>query len=68
MNHENTTGGLSSENEDLDELFVEAGTESFETFDRWMDDQLSNLVARWVHMAAPNAGLVTFRGRLNLKD
>ena len=67
MNHENTTGGLSSENEDV-ELFVEAGTESFETFDRWMDDQLGNLVARWAHMAAPNASLVTFRGRLNLKD
>lgn len=27
----------------------------FVDFDQWMDEQLDELVARWVHAAAPNA-------------
>jgi hypothetical protein len=27
----------------------------FVDFDQWMDEQLDELVARWVHTAAPNA-------------
>jgi hypothetical protein len=38
-----------------DTTLVIAETESFVAFDRWIDEQLSDLVARWIHMAAPNA-------------
>ena len=30
-------------------------TEAFEEFDRWMDDALAGLVARWIHTASPRA-------------
>ncbi len=29
--------------------------QSYAAFDRWMDEQLEILVARWIHRAAPNA-------------
>ncbi len=32
-----------------------AELKSFAAFDRWMDDQLTALVDRWIHSAAPNA-------------
>ena len=38
-----------------DTTFVVAETESFVAFDQWIDEQLSQLVAQWIHMAAPNA-------------
>jgi hypothetical protein len=38
-----------------DTALVIAETESFVAFDRWIDEQLSDLVTRWIHMAAPNA-------------
>ena len=28
---------------------------SYAAFERWMDEQLEILVARWIHRAAPNA-------------
>jgi hypothetical protein len=28
---------------------------SYEAFGLWMDDELEKLVARWIHLAAPNA-------------
>lgn len=34
---------------------IQKNLESFATFDRWMDEQLNELVARWIHTAAPNA-------------
>ena len=42
-----------SENADVDE--IQKNLESFASFDRWIDDQLEELVARWIHAAAPNA-------------
>ena len=38
-----------------DTTLVVADTESFAVFDRWIDEQLTDLVARWIHMAAPKA-------------
>jgi hypothetical protein len=34
---------------------IAAESESFVAFDLWMDQQLEQLVARWIHTAAPNA-------------
>jgi len=31
---------------------------SFADFDRWMDEQLESLVARWAPLAAPNASRI----------
>ena len=31
---------------------------SFAAFDRWMDDQLDRLVAKWMHAAAPSASRI----------
>ncbi len=42
-----------SENKDADQ--IQKNLESFATFDRWMDEQLDELVARWIHTASPNA-------------
>jgi hypothetical protein len=36
---------------------------SFADFDHWMDGQLEQLVARWIHTAAPNAGRAWRLGR-----
>jgi hypothetical protein len=33
-------------------------SQPFVDFDQWMDGQLDNLVARWIHLAAPNAARV----------
>lgn len=67
MNQDYTAGGLSSEHEDPEGLFVEGGTESFTEFDLWMDNQLEGLVARWIHAAAPNANRPEFSGRMHQK-
>jgi hypothetical protein len=34
---------------------------ALEAFDLWMDRELEKLVARWVHLAAPNAEQASFR-------
>jgi hypothetical protein len=34
---------------------VARAIKSFADFDHWMDGQLEELVARWIHTAAPNA-------------
>ena len=44
----------SLESRDRDTLVV-AESKSFVAFDQWMDEQLVNLVAKWIHTAAPNA-------------
>jgi hypothetical protein len=41
-----------------DTTLVSANSESFATFDQWMDVQLDLLVAQWIHTAAPNASRV----------
>jgi hypothetical protein len=38
---------------------VAKALKSFAAFDHWMDGQLENLVAQWIHAAAPNAGRVS---------
>ena len=48
------TGGLSSEPVEPDDVRL-AEPQTLAEFDTWMDDQLESLVARWIHMAAPNA-------------
>jgi hypothetical protein len=40
---------------DDEATLVVVESESFATFDRWMDVQLSELVERWAHMASPKA-------------
>ena len=35
--------------------FSEAEEQSLAEFGRWMDGELEQLVARWAHLAAPNA-------------
>jgi len=30
-------------------------SESYALFDRWIDEQLEQLVAKWIHRAAPNS-------------
>lgn len=35
-------------------------SKSYLAFDRWMDEQLIVLVARWIHAAAPNANRPDF--------
>jgi hypothetical protein len=37
-------------------------SEPFAAFDRWMDEQLSQLVAKWAHMASPRAQRSQFPG------
>ena len=38
-------------------VLVVAESKSFATFDRWMDEQLAQLVSLWIHTAAPNASI-----------
>jgi hypothetical protein len=47
-----------------DQALIIAESKSFELFDQWMDAQLADLVARWIHTAAPNAS----RPRNNWSD
>ncbi len=35
--------------------FTEAEEQALAEFGRWLDGELGQLVARWVHLAAPNA-------------
>lgn len=37
------------------ETLVLEESKSFVAFELWMDEQLEQLVARWIHAAAPNA-------------
>jgi hypothetical protein len=51
------SGGFSAEETAAFESLFE--TTKFDDFDREMDERVDQLVGRWVHLAAPNAG----RGR-----
>jgi hypothetical protein len=42
---------------------IQKHLESFAAFDRWMDEKLDELVAAWIHTAAPNASRVSRKGR-----
>jgi hypothetical protein len=61
MNNFATGGaGLPSlpENDETLDVTQAAG---FEQFDQWMDEQLGDLVAKWLHAAAPSAQNATFK-------
>ena len=45
---------VSIETVEVTEVALE--TDEYEAFGLWMNIQLSQLVARWKHLAAPNAG------------
>ncbi len=53
MNHDFSYHSSASRN--VDATIVVAETQSFVAFDQWMDAQLDQLVAQWIHTAAPNA-------------
>jgi hypothetical protein len=42
---------------------IQKHLESFAAFDRWMDEKLDELVAAWIHTAAPNASRVSRKGK-----
>jgi hypothetical protein len=52
MTHDSSTTPVSSK---TDTMLIVAEWQSFVAFDRSIDNQLEQLVARWIHMAAPNA-------------
>jgi len=54
--YRNPSGYLAGETAAFESLFE---TVAFDCFDRDMDERVDQLVGRWVHLAAPNAG----RGR-----
>jgi hypothetical protein len=45
-------------------MLVVAESKSFVAFEQWMDEQLDQLVARWIHTAAPNASRLERRQQL----
>jgi hypothetical protein len=47
--------GHSRKNHEENDVPVRVAFESYAQFDRWLDDELEKLVARWAHTAAPNA-------------
>ena len=53
MTHEFSQRPVVSNDESTTLLVAE--TETFVAFDLWMDAQLEQLVAQWIHTAAPNA-------------
>jgi L-arabinose isomerase len=50
-----TNDFLSQSAAKADATLVVAESKSFVAFGHWMDEQLDQLVARWIHTAAPNA-------------
>lgn len=52
MSHDSSTTPVSSK---TDTMLIVAESQSFVAFDRAIDTQLKQLVARWIHTAAPNA-------------
>ncbi len=54
-----------SESKNADQ--IQKNLESFATFDLWMDKQLDELVARWIHTAAPNAERASFKAGRSFK-
>jgi hypothetical protein len=53
-----TNESLSHRPDGKDITLVVEESQSFDVFDQWMDLQLEQLVARWIHTAAPNASRV----------
>ncbi len=60
MAHESLPSSTSSK-ADTNQILKEL--ESYAAFERWMDEQLEILVARWIHRAAPNAQRAYRRGQ-----
>jgi len=56
MTNDSPLKPLTSRDDEPTMVIVES--QSFVDFDQWMDVQLDSLVARWIHMAAPNASRV----------
>lgn len=54
MNTNSSAGGKVPSAFD-DDTALAFETEAFAQFDRWIDAELEQLVARWIHTAAPNA-------------
>ena len=57
MTHDFSSNSTAREDE---ASLVVAESPSFAAFDQWIDEQLAQLVARWVHLAAPNADRAEF--------
>jgi hypothetical protein len=55
MNDQSKTNDRLPENETALQATVIQEPDYEETFGLWMDAELEKLVARWVHLAAPNA-------------
>ncbi len=53
MTNDSPLKPLTSRDDEPTMVIVES--QGFVHFDQWMDGQLDELVARWVHTAAPNA-------------
>jgi hypothetical protein len=47
--------GHSRRTHEEDDVPLRVAYASYLQFDRWLDDELVKLVARWAHAAAPNA-------------
>jgi hypothetical protein len=53
MKHDFLPAPVTDKEQSADE--IQKHLESFAAFDRWMDEKLDELVAAWIHTAAPNA-------------
>jgi hypothetical protein len=64
MNDQSKTNDRLPENETVLQTTALQEPDYEETFGLWMDAELEKLVARWVHLAAPNASRLNRRGGL----
>jgi hypothetical protein len=55
MTNDFTSNSSVSGKEKEDVVLAMTESKSFVAFDEWMDSQLAQLVAQWIHTAAPNA-------------
>jgi hypothetical protein len=55
MTNDFTSNSSVSRKEKEDVVLAMTESKSFVAFDSWMDSQLAQLVAQWIHTAAPNA-------------
>ena len=62
-----STQRFPSEPREEDVAMVLAESPSYQEFDQWMDLALEELVARWIHCAAPNANRLSLAGERSAK-
>ncbi|MHC4398228.1 MAG: hypothetical protein ACYTG0_00955 [Planctomycetota bacterium] len=55
MKSDKFNADLCREMRDFSETPIRIARVPYQEFTRWMDGQLEELVARWAHLAAPNA-------------